>query len=61
MVNKKTTTAGILTIALTIIKVVLEYLNSQPIDAVGAGAGLVAGIGLLGAKDHNVTGGTVQQ
>lgn len=59
--NKKTTIAGIA----AILTGVAEFAN-----AISAGdyshletaiAAIVTGVGLIAAKDHNVTGGSVQQ
>ena len=56
MKNWKTTTAGILAI-------LMSALNIYTKKTVGPEemAGITAGIGLIVAKDSNVTGGTVQQ
>jgi hypothetical protein len=57
MKNWKTTLTGIAAILAVVAKVLADptSLNASDVGAV------IAGIGLLTAKDHNVTGGAVQQ
>lgn len=59
MVNWKTTVAGVLAILSAVFDVVMKLINGTPIDWNMAATAILAGIGLLTAKDHNVTGGTV--
>lgn len=61
MKNKKTTISGILTLILIAAKVASDLLNGQPVDVNSLAIALTTAVGLLAAKDHNVTGGTVQQ
>lgn len=56
MRNWKTTLAGIL----AILGVAVKIASTGQGDASDLAA-FLAGVGLLMAKDHNVTGGTVQQ
>jgi len=55
MKNYKTTTLGIAIIIAGI------YVFVSTKDWTQSGIAIVAGIGLLNAKDNNVTGGTVAQ
>ena len=60
--NWKTTVTGILTIVVALGSAVLGFLKTGTIPDLGAlVASITAGIGLITAKDSNVTGGTVQQ
>jgi hypothetical protein len=59
--NWKTTATGSLLIAQCIIEAIVAYLQGHPIDYGGIMIRITAGIGLLAAKDSNVTGGTVKQ
>ena len=57
MRNWKTTLAG----AAALLSVVAKIVVSGSIDWATDGPAILAGIGLIAAKDHNVTGGTKQQ
>jgi hypothetical protein len=61
MKSWKTTLSGALLILLAVGKAIQAYINGTPVDVTSTMAELMAGIGLLSAKDSNVTGGTVQQ
>lgn len=64
MKNWKTTISGIFSLIIGGIGIATPIIHGQPADpnsttqAVGL---ILAGIGLIAAKDSNVTGGTVQQ
>jgi len=61
MKSWKTTSAGILAILGSIAAI---YFHEGPITQevfMGAAAGIITGIGLIAAKDGNVTGGNIQQ
>lgn len=57
----KTTSAGILMIVGAIVGLVFAFINHAVNEGVvmGAATAIVGGVGLLVAKDNNVTGGTV--
>jgi len=63
MKNWKTTTAGVMAIATSVIALYYAWQNKAVTAEVvlAAIAGVMTGIGLLTAKDNNVTGGTTQQ
>lgn len=62
MTSWKTTTTGILTIIVALGSAALGFFKTGTIPDLGAlVAAIMAGIGLITAKDTNVTGGTVQQ
>ena len=62
MTSWKTTTTGILTIIVALGSAALGFLKTGTIPDLGAlVAAIMAGIGLITAKDTDVTGGTVQQ
>ena len=62
MKSWKTTVAGIVTIIVAVGNAVLTYLKTGTLPDFGILiAAVTAGIGLIKAKDANVTGGTVQQ
>src|SRR5262245_15294496 len=58
MMNWKTTVAGLGVIAIPILNDVIPVL---PPKYQGIATAVVAGLGLIFAKDSNVTGGTVKQ
>ena len=63
MKNRKTTFAGVAAILAGLAGVV-TCLQAETIsyECLGtAASGVIAGIGLLFSKDHNVTGGTLRQ
>lgn len=55
-VNWKTSLAGLLSIS----PVVIKILHGEPLNNSDYGL-IAAALGLLSAKDHNVSGGTVMQ
>ncbi len=57
-VNWKTTVAGLAAILVSIIPQIIPILPPQ---YAAVASGVLAGLGLLFAKDSNVTGGTVRQ
>lgn len=60
--NWKTTVTGILTIVVALGSAALGFFKTGTIPDLGAlVAAITAGIGLITAKDSDVTGGTVQQ
>jgi hypothetical protein len=61
MKSYKTTILGVISIITAIIGVVTGLLNNTPVDWNATITAIMAGIGLVFAKDSNVTGGTVQQ
>ena len=54
----KTTVLGILALIATIAKLATEVLSGHPVDIATTAIGMTAGVGLIAAKDHDVTGGT---
>jgi hypothetical protein len=61
MKNKKTTLAGLASL-LTGAAGVVHSISAGDFSNIQASiAAIIAGIGLLAAKDHNVTGGSIQQ
>ena len=61
MKNWKTTVTGILTIVTAAISITQALINGNQPDWTATIAAVTAGLGLIFAKDSNVTGGTVQQ
>lgn len=62
MTNWKTTVTGILTIVVALGSAALGFFESGSVPDLGTlVAAITAGIGLITAKDGNVTGGAVQQ
>lgn len=61
MKSWKTTTAGVLSITLAVVHAALAMINGTPFDMASTLAAIMAGIGLITAKDSNVTGGTIKQ
>jgi putative flippase GtrA len=63
MKNWKTTSAGIAAIAGSIIAAYFAIRNHTFDEATATGciAGILTGVGLITAKDNNVTGGSVSQ
>lgn len=62
MKNWKTTATGILTIVVALGSAALGFFKTGTIPDLGAMvAAITAGIGLITAKDSNVTGGEVVQ
>jgi hypothetical protein len=57
--NWKTTAAGIIALAITAIKIF--YPSVLTTEAYTAILGVLGGLGLVAAKDGNVTGGTTPQ
>lgn len=55
----KTTILGILTILGTLIKLFIDLANGSPVNLEVTLAGLSAGIGLLLAKDFNISGSSI--
>jgi hypothetical protein len=60
LVNWKTTLGGVLTALIGISALLGVKVGSAPIDPTTALGMITGGIGLIFAKDQNVTGGTVQ-
>lgn len=61
MKNKKTTIAGISAILLGLGGLAQSLSSGDYAHLEASIAGIIAGIGLIVAKDHNVTGGSIQQ
>jgi hypothetical protein len=61
MKNWKTTLAGVLALVVAVANAILNMLNGLPVDITSLLTTIVAGLGLIAAKDSNVTGGTVSQ
>jgi predicted aconitase with swiveling domain len=61
MKSFKTTSAGVLAIVVAVGSAVLALLQGRQPDFTAVLAAIIAGIGLINAKDNNVTGGTIQQ
>lgn len=61
MKNWKTTTGGVIAVIMAVCAIVKGLVDGAPIDWTTSIAAISAGIGLIMAKDSNVTGGTVQQ
>lgn len=61
MKNWKTTYLGIIAIVIAAGHAIEALLRGQPVDWTATGASISAGMGLIAAKDHNVTGGTKEQ
>lgn len=59
--NWKTTVAGVATILVAVGNAANAVLQGQPLDMTSLITTIIAGIGLVFAKDHNVTGGNVVQ
>lgn len=56
--NSKTTILGIVTILGSVLGALAHILQGQPVDWAVTMAAVMSGIGLITAKDYNVTGGT---
>lgn len=61
MKNWKTTTTGILAILTAVISAANSLIQGHPVDYGSTITAVMAGVGLIAAKDSNVTGGTVKQ
>ena len=59
MKSWKTTLSGIVSIVLAVGHAIYALLNGQPVDVATLMAAIVAGVGLIMAKDSQVTGGTI--
>lgn len=59
--NKKTTYAGIAAILLGLAGLANALSSGDTTHIEASVAGIISGIGLIVAKDHNVTGGSIQQ
>lgn len=55
----KTTVSGILAILIAAGNAAQAMINGTPVDMASTLAAIMAGIGLITAKDHNVSGGAV--
>jgi hypothetical protein len=60
MKSWKTTFSGIAALLIAIINIAESVINSKPIDWTASMTAIMAGIGLIAAKDSNVTGGTIK-
>lgn len=61
MKSWKTTVSGICAIIAAVTSAVSGVVSGHPVDWTAVIAAVMAGVGLISAKDSNVTGGTVQQ
>ena len=61
MKNWKTTVMGCLAILAAIINAAVGMIGGTPVDWAATMTAIFAGIGLISAKDSNVTGGTIRQ
>jgi hypothetical protein len=61
MKNWKTTTTGIIAIITAVLGAVSGVIAGHAVDWTSVVSAVIAGVGLIAAKDSNVTGGTVQQ
>lgn len=57
----KTTVSGIGAILVAVINATIGLVNGTPVDWSATAAAIMAGIGLILAKDAKVTGGTIPQ
>ncbi len=60
MINWKTNSSGIALLLISLVRVVQQIVEGKSPDMVDVTA-IVSGVGLMFAKDHNVTGGTTVQ
>jgi hypothetical protein len=58
LANWKTTLAGVVAVAIPIINSQIPFMST---DYAAIATGVVAGLGLIFAKDGNVTGGNTKQ
>lgn len=56
----KTTLAGVAMVLGAIVGIINDLVAGKAIDLATYGAAIIAGLGLIAAKDSNVTGGTKQ-
>lgn len=61
MKSWKTTFLGIAAIISAVLGAVTSLVQGHPVDYTTTISAVMAGVGLIAAKDNNVTGGTVQQ
>ena len=61
MKSWKTTFSGLAAILVAVVNAVNGMINGHPVDWAVTMSAIMAGIGLIMAKDSNVTGGTVKQ
>jgi hypothetical protein len=59
LTSKKTTVLGILSILGALVGAATAFFSGHPVDFASLAAAVMAGVGLIAAKDHNVTGGTI--
>lgn len=59
--NWKTTITGVLAIIAAVTGAATALMNNHPVDWPSVIGAVTAGIGLITAKDSNVTGGTIPQ
>jgi hypothetical protein len=57
----KTTLTGVLAILVAVFSAASAAINGHPVDYAATLAAILAGIGLISAKDGQVTGGTIKQ
>jgi len=61
MKSWKTTISGVLAILLAAGNAAMGFINGTPVDITATLAAIMAGVGLLMAKDGDLTGGTRTQ
>jgi xanthine/uracil/vitamin C permease (AzgA family) len=57
----KTSASGIIAIIVAVCGIATAIIAGTPVDWTTSIAAITAGVGLLMAKDSNVTGGTIKQ
>jgi predicted aconitase with swiveling domain len=61
MKSWKTTASGVIAVLVAVASAAEALINGRPVDWATVAAAVMAGIGLIFAKDSNVTGGSVTQ
>ncbi|MBV6342777.1 hypothetical protein [Candidatus Magnetobacterium casense] len=61
MKSWKTTVMGVMAIITALISAATGIINGTPVDWTAIITAIMAGVGLIAAKDSNVTGGTIRQ
>ena len=56
MKNWKTTFSGLAAVLVAVINAAVGMINGHPVDWAVTMSAILAGIGLITAKDHNVSG-----
>lgn len=61
MKNWKTTVSGIIAIVIALAGAAQALISGGAVDWTAVISAIIAGVGLISAKDNNVTGGTVNR